>query len=71
MLTRDQDVEKYCSVVADLRGVLENLKEFVDTLPAPSEDANVNIDWGFFGSLQHMRELLGQVNEVATELSDY
>ena len=64
-------VDNYCSQVAELRGLIENLSEFIKTLPAPDEDHNIHgMNYGHTGSIKHIHSLLVAASEHADEFSD-
>ena len=48
-------VERYAQQVMEMRAALENLLEFVSTLPAPDENENVpGFHYGHMGTLDEM-----------------
>jgi len=68
----EKTVQLYAKQYFDLLAMLENLQEFVSTMPAPDENGDIpSVDYGYTGSIGHMWELLRQASDVAYELSDY
>jgi hypothetical protein len=51
--------------------MIENLREFVQTLPAPNENGVIpGVDYGFVNGIGKIHELLEQACEIADELSE-
>ena len=70
-ITTKQTVELYAAQVMEMRGMIENLSEFLDSLPAPDENEEVQgIDYAFLGSLCDMHSHLIAASETADELTD-
>jgi hypothetical protein len=64
-------VDNYCSQVMELRGLIENLSEFINTLPAPDEDHNIQgMNYCHAGSIGHIHSLLVAASEHADEYCD-
>lgn len=63
-------VEAYVRQHAAITMALENLKEFVDTMPAPDENGHIpNVDYGYTGSTGCLFELLTEAMRVADAMS--
>ena len=63
-------VERYAKQHADLLAMLENLMEFVATMPAPDENAEIQgIDYGYTGSVGHIHGLLKQASDHVYEIT--
>lgn len=61
-------VEKYAQQVMEIRGVIENLEEFVSSLPAPDENENIpGMDYGHLGTIDHVHTLLTEAFEAIAE----
>jgi hypothetical protein len=61
-------VDEYAMTVSEIRAALDNLREFVATLPAPNEDHEVpGVAGEQLSLLRRMHELLGDASEVADE----
>ena len=59
-------VERYASQVMDIMAALENLQEFVSSLPAPDEDETVpGMDYGHIGTLNEIHSLVTAAMEHA------
>ncbi len=64
-------VELYARQYAQILAMLDNLREFVATMPAPNENAEIeNVDYGYTGAVSLMHSLLKQANDVAYEMSE-
>ena len=63
---RKETVDRYVNQVAEIQAAIENLKEFVGTLPAPNEHGHLeNVDYGHTGSVGRMHELIKEVSQFA------
>ena len=63
-------VERYAKQHADLHAMLENLMEFVATMPAPDENAEIQgVDYGYTDSIGHIHELLKQASDHVYEIT--
>ena len=70
-ITDTQSVETYARQVMQMRAMVENLSEFLDSLPAPDENEDVQgIDYAFLGSLGEMHGHLVVASEIADEITD-
>lgn len=60
-------VERYTANVASLVASLQQLQEFVDSLPAPDENDHLPspMDYGHTGTVGHVRELVEQAAQAA------
>jgi len=64
-------VESYVSQVMEVRGVLANISEFADSLPAPDENENINgMHYGHIGSIGRIHTLLTEASEMCDELCE-
>ena len=67
----EETVQRYAAQHAQMIAMLENLQEFVSTMPAPDENGNIpNVDYGYTGSVGHIHELLKQANDAAYEMHE-
>jgi hypothetical protein len=65
-------IERYCRQHAELMAAIENLQEFVATMPAPDENGTLqNVDYGYTGSLDRIHTLVTEAMETADELSGW
>lgn len=65
----EKTVQRYATQHWQMIAMLENLQEFVSTMPAPDENANIpNVDYGYTGDVGRIHELLKQANDIAYEL---
>lgn len=59
-------VNDYTAKVIEIRNVLENLIEWVDSLPAPDDNDELHsLHYGHIGTIKHMHNLLGEVSQAA------
>ena len=71
MIKHQKSVEAYVSQVMDLRAALDNLVEFVGSLPAPDEDNNIpGLNYGHLGDVGRIHELIGEAMGHANEYSE-
>jgi len=64
-------VERYVQHHAELTAMLENLLEFVATMPAPDENGDIPcVDYGYTGSVGHIHELVKQASDIAYEMTE-
>jgi hypothetical protein len=64
-------VERYAKQHAELLAMLENLMEFVATMPAPDENLEIQgVDYGYTGSVGHIHELVKQASDHAYEMTE-
>jgi len=67
-----RSVESYIQMVGQLRAALENLTEFVDSLPAPDDDGCIpGMDYADLGDVARLHELIGQACQVTCEVGGY
>ena len=70
-IKHQKSVDSYVSQVMDLRAALENLAEFVASLPAPDDDNNIpGLNYGHLGDVCRIHELIGEAMEHANEYSE-
>ena len=61
-----ETVNDYTETVVAIRNVLDNLIEFVDSLPAPDDNDELHsLHYGHIGTIEQMQSLLSQVAELA------
>ena len=66
-----QYVEKYARQVFEIMGALENLQEFIGSLPAPDECENIpGLDYGHLGSIDRIHTSVTVAMETADEFSE-
>lgn len=58
-------VKLYVADIADILGAIENLKEFVSSLPAPENDELPSLHYGHAASVSRIRELVGEAMKQA------
>ena len=64
-----KSVDSYVKMVCEMRAALENLQEFVDSLPAPDDEHSIpGMDYGHFGDVTRMHELIGELGEISSEM---
>lgn len=64
-------VHRYISMVTELRNALENLSEFVGTLPAPDDDMNIpGMNYGQLGDVTRLHELIGEACQLTREITE-
>ena len=57
---------RYVACHVDLTAALENLKEFVDRLPAPTEDGTLlTLHYGHLGALEEIRKQMAEAMRLA------
>jgi hypothetical protein len=67
----EETVQRYATQHAQMIAMLENLQEFVSTMPAPDENCNIpGVDYGYTGSVGRIHELLKQASDVAYEIGE-
>ena len=70
-ITDTKSVETYAAQVMEMRGMIANLAEFLDSLPAPDDNEDVQgINYAFLGSLGLMHSHLIAASETADEITD-
>lgn len=60
-------VTAYVANVAEILAAIENLKEFVESLPAPVDGELPNLHYGHVGSVAKIHELIGEASRYADE----
>lgn len=71
MITDEKTVQRYAKHHAQMIGMLENLSEFVATMPAPDENGNVpGIDYCYIGDVARIHGALKHASDIAYELSE-
>jgi hypothetical protein len=64
MAIRDKSsIDAYVAAHARILAMLDNLKEFAESMPAPREDGILPFDYEYHGSTLLVADLLGQVAE--------
>lgn len=64
-------VQRYAKQHAELVAMLENLMEFVSTMPAPNENAIIpGVDYGYVGDVGRIHEFVKQASDIAYEMSE-
>lgn len=65
-------VEAYAKHYDEMIAMLENLQEFVATMPAPDENCELheyNIDYKYTGDVARIHEHLKHANDIAYEIT--
>ena len=65
-------VERYASHHADMVAMLENLREFVATMPAPDENCELRgygVDYGYTGDVARIHAKLREASDIAYEMT--
>jgi hypothetical protein len=64
-------VERYAQQHAEMHAMLENLREFLATMPAPDENGDIHgIDYGYLGDVTRVHELLELASEITYEMGE-
>lgn len=64
-------VNAYTADVIEIRNVLANLIEWVDSLPAPDDNNELHtLHYGHLGTIGHIHTLLAQVSHAADRFND-
>lgn len=64
-------VSRYAKQHAEMVAMLENLMKFVNTMPAPDENAEIHgVDYGYTGSVGHVHDLLKQASDHVYEMGE-
>lgn len=64
-------VERYAQQHAEMIAMLENLNEFISTMPAPDENACIQgVNYGYTGDVGRIHELLKQASDIAYEMTE-
>ena len=64
-------VERYVSDVQETLSALANLREFVESLPAPENGELWNLHYGHIGSVNEIKRLIGEAMVHADSLTGY
>ena len=71
MIKNPASVHNYISMVTEIRNALDNLAEFVGTLPAPDDDMNIpGMDYAQLGDVARLHELIGEACQITCEISE-
>jgi hypothetical protein len=71
-ITNQKSVDQYIKMVCELRAALENLQEFVGTLPAPDDDHSIpGMNYAQLGDIARLHELVGEACQVTCEVGGY
>lgn len=63
-------VNTYAANHAKMLAAIENLREFIESMPAPDEDGNIpNVDYGYTGSAEEMAKHLAEACRIADAMS--
>ena len=63
-------IDRYIRQHNELAVALENLAEFVESMPAPDEDGRLpNIDYCYTGSVTRIHELVCEAMRIADEMT--
>lgn len=64
-------VEAYSRKYAEMCAMIENINEFIATMPAPDEDGIIRgVDYGYIGDVGRIHEALKQASDLTYELSE-
>lgn len=69
----EETVQQYANHHSEMVAMLENLSEFVATMPAPDENMELHgqgIDYGYTGDVARIHSLLKQANDIAYEMTE-
>ncbi len=70
MVGDEKTVQRYIIQREHMLDMLDNLLEFVETMPAPDEDGNIpNVDYGYTGSVGRIWEMIKQASDIADDMS--
>ena len=65
-------IERYASHHADMIAMLENLREFVSTMPAPDENCELTgygVDYGYTGDVARIHAKLKEASGIAYKIT--
>jgi hypothetical protein len=63
-------VERYVTQHGQIQAMLENLLEFVGTMPAPQDDCVIpGCDYGYIGDVGRIHELLREAVAITDQIS--
>ena len=64
-------VERYAMQHAQMIAMIDNLKEFIDSMPAPNEHHEIaNVNYGYTGDVARIHESLQAASDLAYELTN-
>ena len=64
-------VEAYAKQHSEMLAMLENLAEFIATMPAPDEDGIIRgVDYGYTGDVGRIHGLLKDASGIAYEMGE-
>ena len=66
-------IANYVRHHSEMTAMLENLKEFVESMPSPDDNGKSipNIDYGYTGDVYRIRQSLASALEVADGIQTY
>jgi hypothetical protein len=68
-ITNPKSVDQYINMVCEIRAALENISEFIGTLPAPDDDHNIpGMNYAQLGDIARLHELVGEACQVTCEV---
>jgi hypothetical protein len=72
MTVRDfKSVERYAKQYIEMNAMIDNLREFLATMPAPNEDDEIEgVDYGYLGDVTRVHELLELASEITYEMGE-
>ena len=71
MVSDEKTVQRYAQQHSEMLAMLDNLKEFVASMPAPDENAVIpGVDYGYVGEVGRIHELLKQASDFAYEMTE-
>lgn len=62
-------VDRYAQQFAQMNAMLENLQEFVSTMPAPDERHFLPVDYGYTGDVARLHAMLKDASELTYEMT--
>ena len=69
MAIRDKaTVDRYVRMHAEILAALENLQEFVETMPAPVDGCIPNVDYTFTGDVGRIHEAISEAARISDGL---
>lgn len=69
MISDENTVQQYATQHAQMVLMLENLQEYVGTMPAPDEDGNIpGVDYGYIGDVGRVHALLKEASDLVYEM---
>ena len=64
----ESTVKRYLRWHSEMAAMIDNLREFINSMPTPDDGEIAGIDYGYIGSIGRMHELLKEFSEVADEI---